>query len=203
MARGAAVQRNIRRCGLGRKFRTSLPTTNQFELSCQHVWREISNYIDGDLNLELRAQIDAHLKTCRNCTAILDGTANTIRLIADGKAFDLPAGFSQRLRARLEKDLSGPSIPLGISDDEIPLGSHAVYYWETAEEFERGVRFLLIGLRGSDFCVIFGHDDANVRVLQLLERSGFDPKTLIDSGRLTVLRRELPAAQTLAAIERS
>ena len=116
----------------------TLQTSHQFEISCQHVWREISNYIDGDLSRERRARIDAHLKTCSHCTAILNGTADVVRLLADGKALDVPAGFGQRLRARLERNLSGASIPLGISDDEIPLGSHAVYYWETAEEFERG-----------------------------------------------------------------
>ena len=181
----------------------ALPTTNQFEIDCQHVWREISNYIDGDLSAELRARIDAHLKTCRRCTAILDGTVNTIRLVGDGNAFDLPAGFSQRLKNRLQEAFKTQTIPLGISDDEIPLGSHALYYWETAEEFERGVRFLEIGLSGKDFCVLFGHEAANVRVLQSLQRSGFDVQALLATGRLAILYRELPAVETLAAIERS
>jgi len=149
------------------------------------------------------ARIDAHLKTCRRCTAILEGRANTIRLVADGKAFDLPEGFSQRLKSRLHRTFRTQTIPLGIISDEIPLGSHAVYYWETAEEFERGVRFLQIGLTGTDFCVLFGHEAANVRVLQSLQRNGIDVQALLAAGRLTILLRELPAVETLAAIERS
>jgi len=180
-----------------------LPTTNQFEIDCQHVWRETSNYIDGDLSAELRTRIDAHLKTCRRCTAILEGTANTVRLLGDDRAFDLPEGFSQRLKSRLRKAFKTQTIPLGIVSDEIPLGSHAVYYWETAEEFERGVRFLQIGLTGTDFCVLFGHEAANVRVLQSLQRNGIDVQALLAAGRLTILLRELPAVETLAAIERS
>ena len=30
------------------------------EISCIEVWREISNYIDDDVNAELRARMEAH-----------------------------------------------------------------------------------------------------------------------------------------------
>ena len=75
------------------------------EISCVHVWREISNYIDGDLDSALRERMAAHFKTCAHCSAILDGTRNVIGLVADGKAFDLPRGFSDRLKQRLAQDL--------------------------------------------------------------------------------------------------
>jgi predicted anti-sigma-YlaC factor YlaD len=75
------------------------------EISCEHVIREISNYIDGEITPELRARVEEHIRGCKHCTAVLDGTANTLRLIADGRAFDdlfdLPPGFSERLRQRL------------------------------------------------------------------------------------------------------
>ena len=73
------------------------------EISCVHVWREISNYIDGDLDPGLRERMEAHFKTCAHCSAILDGTKNVIGLVADGKAFDLPKGFSERLKQRLDQ----------------------------------------------------------------------------------------------------
>jgi hypothetical protein len=73
------------------------------EISCLEVIRELSNYIDRDVTPELREQIVAHLPGCLHCTAIYDGLRNTITLIGDGRSFDLPAGFSQRLRARLTK----------------------------------------------------------------------------------------------------
>jgi anti-sigma factor RsiW len=73
------------------------------EISCVEVWREISNYIDGDIDSELRARIEAHFKTCKHCSAVHDGTRNVVRLIGDGEAFELPAGFSQRLYSKLPK----------------------------------------------------------------------------------------------------
>lgn len=78
------------------------------EISCIEVWREISAYIDNDVNPELRARLEFHFKRCKHCLAILEGTQNTVRLIGDDQAFELPAGFSERLMAglarRIEED---------------------------------------------------------------------------------------------------
>jgi hypothetical protein len=72
------------------------------EIHCREVWREISNYIEDDVDPALRERMEEHFKGCVHCSAILDGTNNVLRLVGDGRAFDLPAGFSQRLRSRLE-----------------------------------------------------------------------------------------------------
>ncbi len=75
------------------------------EIGCEHVIQEISNYIDGEITPELRVRMEEHIRGCKHCAAVLDGTTNTLRLIGDGRAFDglfeLPAGFSERLRQRL------------------------------------------------------------------------------------------------------
>ena len=71
------------------------------EIDCEHVILQISNYIDGEISADLRARIEAHVRGCKHCTAILDGTTNTLRLLADDKVFELPDGFSERLRLRL------------------------------------------------------------------------------------------------------
>jgi Putative zinc-finger len=71
------------------------------EISCIEVWREISNYIDDTIDAELRTRMEHHFKNCKHCTAILEGTSNTVRLVADDAAFDLPGGFSERLFRRL------------------------------------------------------------------------------------------------------
>lgn len=79
-------------------------------IDCQHVWEYISAYIDGDVDADLRAQIDKHLETCEICSAVLDSTRNVVVLVADERMFELPAGFSARLHARLERvlDLAEP-----------------------------------------------------------------------------------------------
>ena len=67
------------------------------EISCLEVWKEISNFIDNDVEPELRARMEAHFKVCAHCTAILDGARNVVKLVADGVEYKMPDGFSRRL----------------------------------------------------------------------------------------------------------
>ena len=76
-------------------------TGGALEINCWEVIRELSNYIDDDVTPRLREQIVGHLSCCSRCTAVYDGLRNIITLTGDGRAFDLPEGFSQRLRAKL------------------------------------------------------------------------------------------------------
>ncbi len=72
------------------------------EISCLEVWREISNYIDDEVDAELRARMEAHFKVCAHCKAVLDGTKNVVKLIGDGVEYQMPDGFSQRLYNRIK-----------------------------------------------------------------------------------------------------
>src|SRR5207249_5982908 len=36
-------------------------------LSCREVWKEISNYLEGEVNEALRADLEAHFTQCRHC----------------------------------------------------------------------------------------------------------------------------------------
>jgi hypothetical protein len=83
----------------------ALVTLEIVEISCVEVWHELSNYVDGDVDPELRRRMEEHFKACEHCSAILDGTKNVLRLVGDGRAFDLPEGFSDRLKKRLKDKL--------------------------------------------------------------------------------------------------
>jgi anti-sigma factor RsiW len=72
------------------------------EISCLEVWREISNYVDQDVAPELRARMEAHFKSCAHCKAVLDGTKNVVKLVADGVEYELPSGFSERLYSKIK-----------------------------------------------------------------------------------------------------
>ena len=70
------------------------------EVSCHEIWREISNYLDNDVDPRLRERMEQHFAHCRHCAALLDSTHNILVLIGDNRAFALPADFSQRLYAK-------------------------------------------------------------------------------------------------------
>jgi hypothetical protein len=75
------------------------------EISCSEVWREISNYIDDGVDPELRARMEAHFKVCKHCTAVLDGTRNVVKLLADEAEFEVPAEYGSRLYSKLNASL--------------------------------------------------------------------------------------------------
>ena len=75
------------------------------QIPCEHVWREISNYLDGEVTPELRERMEQHFHGCRRCLAVLNGTRNIVALVGDEQTFTLPAGFGERLYSRLQQHL--------------------------------------------------------------------------------------------------
>jgi hypothetical protein len=71
---------------------------------CEQVWKEMSNYIDGEIDAGLRAAMDEHFRTCKKCASVLAGTQNVIRLYGDERMIEVPAGFGRRLEKRLARD---------------------------------------------------------------------------------------------------
>jgi hypothetical protein len=75
-------------------------------IDCKHVWNYISEYLDKTLSEETRALVQKHLEHCEICSAVLDSTRNVIILTADDRVFELPVGFSERLHARIDLELT-------------------------------------------------------------------------------------------------
>jgi hypothetical protein len=76
-------------------------------LECKHVWSYISEFLDDSLPAETKELVQKHLENCEICSAILDSTRNILILTADDRVFELPAGYSERLHARLTLEIHG------------------------------------------------------------------------------------------------
>lgn len=74
-------------------------------VNCEQVWQEISNYLEGDVEPNLRAAMAAHFQECKRCNAVLQGTQNIIQLFGDERMIDVPLGFEHRLHRRLEENI--------------------------------------------------------------------------------------------------
>jgi len=79
------------------------------EISCVEVWREISNYIDKNVDRELHSRMEAHFQVCKHCSAVLDGTRNVVKLIADGAEFEVPPSLGKNLYKKLDAQLGRSS----------------------------------------------------------------------------------------------
>jgi hypothetical protein len=70
-------------------------------VNCEHVWREISNYLEHDVEASLRSRMDEHFQTCSACRSLLEGTRNVMQLYSDERMIEVPSGFGSRLQHRL------------------------------------------------------------------------------------------------------
>jgi hypothetical protein len=75
-------------------------------VQCAEVWREVSNYLDGEVDPGLRTAMEEHFRGCRHCTAVLDGARNVIELYGDERMLEVPLGYSQRLHRKLETGMA-------------------------------------------------------------------------------------------------
>jgi len=74
-------------------------------VACEQVWREVSNYLENDVDPGLRAAMDEHFRQCKKCTSVLEGTRNVVQLYGDRRLFRAPFGFSWRLHGKLAESM--------------------------------------------------------------------------------------------------
>ena len=171
---------------------------------CEETKMLLSDYLDQMLDSVTMYAVETHVESCAQCRTVLDGFRNVVGLVKDARLIPMPTGFSSRLYSKIDelprKMESVDDVPLGITGDTVPAGSHLIYFWQSNAEFEAAVKFLYPGLGKDEHCIIFGHDEALDHVQEVMSANGYDPARLIRDRKLTVLRRHAPAQQTIAEI---
>lgn len=76
-------------------------------LDCKHVLAELSDYLDGEISLEVKRELEEHLSSCRRCSLVYNTTRKTLKIVTDSGAFEVPVETHARLRARLKALLAG------------------------------------------------------------------------------------------------
>lgn len=74
-------------------------------MNCKGVTRELSNYIDGEIDAGLRQELEQHLHGCRHCTVVLNQVKMTVELFCDTEPVDLPSDVRSRLYQALQTKL--------------------------------------------------------------------------------------------------
>lgn len=71
-------------------------------MKCEELVAYLSDYIDQDLDEELRADAQEHLSTCENCRVVLDTTQQMIFLYRKTGRQAIPAERRRELFSRLQ-----------------------------------------------------------------------------------------------------
>jgi len=71
-------------------------------MTCEELVAYLSDYIDGDLTEDLRADAQEHLATCQNCHVVLDTTQQMITLLRRSGPQSIPLERRQALFRTLQ-----------------------------------------------------------------------------------------------------
>lgn len=71
-------------------------------MKCEELVAYLSDYIDNNLDEELRADAQQHLATCKNCRVVLDTTQRTIFLYRQAGSQSIPTARREALYNRLQ-----------------------------------------------------------------------------------------------------
>ncbi len=68
---------------------------------CNEYIQSICDYVDGEADSSLCADIEKHLESCKNCRIMIDTLKQTVVLCRDGKPEPLPAELEAKLKNAL------------------------------------------------------------------------------------------------------
>lgn len=74
-------------------------------MNCRGVIRELSDYLNGELDSSARAELEHHLADCDDCRLVVDTTKHTIQIFCNSEPVPLPEDVRTRLHTALEKRL--------------------------------------------------------------------------------------------------
>lgn len=70
-------------------------------MPCRHMLGNLSDYVDGELQDELCAEIERHIAECGNCRIVVDTLQRTVSLYREHGHEELPDEARGRLYAVL------------------------------------------------------------------------------------------------------
>jgi anti-sigma factor RsiW len=75
-------------------------------LTCKDFLKELSDYLDECVDVEVRAKLEKHISECPNCWVIADTTRKTIQIYRGMDPVPIPTDVQSRLMNALEKKMA-------------------------------------------------------------------------------------------------
>ena len=73
------------------------------KINCKTFLDDVSNFLDGELDADLRVSIEAHLAKCPDCWVVFDETKKTVELSRSVDCHPLPQHVEERLMQTLKQ----------------------------------------------------------------------------------------------------
>jgi len=164
------------------------------EMTCHELEERVTAYLDGALPPGERERFELHCRGCPGCEAQVSQVRLTVSALGQLRPSAeeaLSAEPGRTLELFRSRGLHLPEVrirdvPLGLGSALAAPGDHIAYFWESEREFEATAGFLAAGASLGEGCLLLGHDAANERVLEGLERRGQSVRALRQEGQLQV-----------------
>lgn len=72
-------------------------------MNCRGLIRELSNYVDGELEPSVQSELERHLEHCEDCRLVVDTMKKTIEILCGSEPVELSADVRDRLDTALRK----------------------------------------------------------------------------------------------------
>ena len=70
-------------------------------MNCKKVIVELTSYLDGVLDSEMKIDLEQHLSGCTDCRLVVDTCQKTIQIFCNSEPVPLPDDVRQRLHSAL------------------------------------------------------------------------------------------------------
>lgn len=77
-------------------------------MTCKVILRDLSDYLDGELDAETMGRIQHHLELCEDCRLLVDTTRKTVQIFCNSEPVPLPDDVRERLHRALVERLRRP-----------------------------------------------------------------------------------------------
>jgi len=79
-------------------------------ITCEEFFAEFADYLENQVSLEVRQELELHLSQCRACHVLYDSTRKTVKIVSESNSFELPPNvfdpIIDRVMAKLRTDPS-------------------------------------------------------------------------------------------------
>lgn len=72
-------------------------------MKCEELLRLLNEYVDGTVDPAMCEEFERHMAGCNPCQVVIDNIRKTITLYKEGKPYELPVPFRNRLHESLRQ----------------------------------------------------------------------------------------------------
>ena len=79
-------------------------------LTCKQFLQELNDYLDPNIDAEMKSHLESHVTQCPNCFVIVDTTMKTLQVFKGVEPQTIPEDVKTRLWKALDRKMAGRKL---------------------------------------------------------------------------------------------